>query len=308
MRLVTRSNFDGLVTAMLLNQLNLIDEMVFVHPKDVQDGKVEITANDILTNVPYVEGCGMWFDHHASELRRVKAENFTFKGDVRPANSTTRIVYDYFGGKKKFGTKLDDIMSGVDKAAAANFIKKDILYPKGWVLVSFIMDAGAQTGISSFQNYTISPYQLMEKLVKLCAEKNAIEILEDPDVQERVKRYFELNEEFQSMLKKYSTIYENVIVTDLRGVEESLPSNQFLVYALYPEQNISISIVDGSNNKVCTIACGHSVINKTSTIHVGQIMGEYGGGGQKAAGMCQVAYEGSDDVIATLVHKLIENG
>ena len=167
MRLVTRSDFDGLVTAVLLKQLNMIDDMLFVHPKDMQDGKVEITKNDILTNVPYIEGCGMWFDHHASEIKRAQEEGFTFKGEVRLADSAARVVYDYFGGQEKFGPALDDIMRGVDKADAAKFSKDDILNPTGWDLISFIMDA--RTGLGRYRDYTISNYQLMEKLVDLCA-------------------------------------------------------------------------------------------------------------------------------------------
>ncbi|WP_165763724.1 exopolyphosphatase [Halalkalibacter urbisdiaboli] len=306
MRLVTRSDFDGLVTAMLLKQLNIIDEMKFVHPKDMQDGKVEITENDILTNVPYVEGCGMWFDHHASELKRAEEEVFTFKGEVRLADSAARVVYEYFGGREKFGPHLEDIMEGVDKADSARFSKQDILYPKGWDLISFIMDA--RTGLGRYHDYTISNYQLMEKLVDLCAEKNGIEILEDPDVQERVKRYFELNKVFQDMLKEHSRIDGNVIITDLRGVEEIYPGNRFLIYALYPEQNISLWIVDGFRNQNCAIACGHSIINKTSNTHVGHLMREYGGGGHEAAGTCQVPYDQADEVIQQLIDTMKKDG
>ena len=55
-RLVTRSDFDGLVCAVLLSELELIDDILFVHPKDMQDGKIEITERDITTNLPYVPG------------------------------------------------------------------------------------------------------------------------------------------------------------------------------------------------------------------------------------------------------------
>jgi nanoRNase/pAp phosphatase (c-di-AMP/oligoRNAs hydrolase) len=299
MRLVTRSDFDGLVTAVLLKQLNMIDDMLFVHPKDMQDGKVDITKNDILTNVPYIEGCGMWFDHHASEIKRAQEEGFQFEGEVRLADSAARVVYDYFGGREKFGPALDDIMLGVDKADAAKFSKEDILNPTGWDLISFIMDA--RTGLGRYRDYRISNYQLMEKLVTLCAVHTVEEILQDPDVKERITRYYELNEQFVAMLKEYTKTDGNVIITDLRGVETIYPGNRFMVYALNPEQNVSLWIVDGFRKQNCSIACGYSIINKTCTTHVGHLMREFSGGGHQAAGTCQVPYEQANEVIDKIV-------
>lgn len=299
MRLVTRSDFDGLVTAVLLKKIGKIDEMKFVHPKDMQDGLVEVTGNDILTNVPYVPGCAMWFDHHASEVKRAKEENFSFEGEVRLADSAARVVYDYFGGREVFGPELDSLMEGVDKADAAKFSKEDILNPTGWDLLSFIMDA--RTGLGRYRDYKISNYQLMEKLVDLCSVKTVEEIIEDSDVQERVKRYFELDAQFKAMLQQYTRTEGNVIVTDLRGVEEIFPGNRFLIYALYPEQNVSLWIVDGFKKQNVAVACGHSIIHKTCTTHVGHLMREYGGGGHEAAGTCQVPYETADESIQAIV-------
>lgn len=302
LRLVTRSDFDGLVTAVLLKKKALIDEIKFVHPKDMQDGKVEINENDILTNVPYIEGCGMWFDHHASELKRSEENNFKFKGEVRIEDSASRVVYDYFGGRDEFGSGLDDIMMGVDKADAAKFSKDDILNPQGWDLVSFIMDS--RTGLGRYRDYRISNYQLMEKLVDLCAYQPVDEILKDPDVNERVVRYYELDKPFRDMLKQYTRTEKNVIITDLRGVEEIYPGNRFLIYALFPEQNVSLWIVDGFKKQNCAIACGNSILNTTNTVHIGHLMREYGGGGHQAAGTFQVAYENADETIEEVVQAL----
>ncbi|MFD0674406.1 exopolyphosphatase [Cohnella sp. GCM10027633] len=301
MRLVTRSDFDGLASAVLLKKLGMIEEMKFVHPKDMQDGTVEITANDILTNVPYVPGCGMWFDHHASEVKRVKEEGHAFKGDARIADSAARVVYDYFGGRDKFGPAFDSMMEGVDKADAAKFGKEDILDPKGWDLLSFLMDS--RTGLGRYRDYRISNYQLMEKLVELCALKTVEEILEDPDVKERVTRYFELDASFRDMLGQYTRTEGNVIITDLRGVETIYPGNRFLIYALFPEQNANLWIVDGFQKQNVSIACGHSIVNHTSAVHVGFLMREYNGGGHEAAGTCQISYEDADRVIAELTER-----
>jgi nanoRNase/pAp phosphatase (c-di-AMP/oligoRNAs hydrolase) len=301
MRLVTRSDFDGLVTAVLLKKLGMIEEMKFVHPKDMQDGLVQITENDILTNVPYVPGCGLWFDHHASEVKRAQEQGLTYKGEVRAADSAARVVYDYYGGREKFGEALDSIMEGVDKADAARFTKDEILNPQSWDLLSFIMDS--RTGLGRYRDYRISNYQLMEKLVDLCAYMTVDEIMEDPDVKERVGRYFELDASFRGMVSQHTRTEGNVIITDLRNVETIYPGNRFLIYALYPEQNVSLWIVDGFKKQNCAIACGHSIINQTCKTHIGYLMTEYGGGGHEAAGTCQVSYEAADQVIAELVNR-----
>jgi nanoRNase/pAp phosphatase (c-di-AMP/oligoRNAs hydrolase) len=301
MRLVTRSDFDGLVTAVLLKKLEMIEEIKFVHPKDMQDGTVAITNNDILTNVPFVAGCGLWFDHHASEVKRAKEEKFEYKGEVRIADSAARVVYEYYGGKEKFGTFFDNMMEGVDKADAAKFSNSDILNPKGWDLLSFVMDS--RTGLGRFRDFRISNYQLMEKLVELCLHKTVEEIMKDEDVKERVDRYFELDAPFRDMLAAHTRIDGNVIVTDLRNVEQIYPGNRFLIYALNPGQNVSLWIVDGFQKQNCAIACGHSIVNRTCEVPVGYLMREFGGGGHEAAGTCQMPYENADAVISQIIER-----
>ncbi|SDC20491.1 nanoRNase/pAp phosphatase, hydrolyzes c-di-AMP and oligoRNAs [Paenibacillus sp. UNCCL117] len=305
MRLITRSDFDGLVCAMLFKKLGMIDGMKFVHPKDMQDGLIEVTSDDILANVPYVPGCGLWFDHHSSELER-NGEQAEFEGEVRVAPSAARVVYDYYGGRERFGAGLDDIMAGVDKADAAQFSAQDILHPQGWDLLSFIMDA--RTGLGRYRDYRISNYQLMEELVDHCAHMGIEEILQLPDVQERVKRYWELDQEYRAMLAQYTRTDGNVIVTDLRNVETIYPGNRFMVYALYLDQNISIWVVDGRNKQNCVFACGHSIVNRTSQTNVGALMLEHGGGGHQAAGTCQIAYEQANEVLASLIETMKRNG
>ncbi|MBP3961572.1 exopolyphosphatase [Paenibacillus lignilyticus] len=301
MRLVTRSDFDGLVTAVLFRKLGMIDDMKFVHPKDMQDGLVEITSNDILTNVPFIEGCGLWFDHHASELKRSQEEGFTYEGEIRIADSAARVVYDFYGGRDKFGPFFDSIMEGVDKADAAKFSREDILNPQGWDLLSFIMDS--RTGLGRYRDFRISNYQLMEKLVGLCLEQSLEEIMQDEDVRQRVERYFELDALFRDMLIAHTRVEGNAIITDLRGVETIYPGNRFLVYALHPEQNVSLWIVDGFQKQNCAIACGHSIVNRSCGVQVGYLMREFGGGGHEAAGTCQVSYESADEAIEAIIQR-----
>jgi nanoRNase/pAp phosphatase (c-di-AMP/oligoRNAs hydrolase) len=297
MRLITRSDFDGIVCAMLFKKLNMVDEIKFVHPKEMQDGVIEVTDNDIIANLPFVAGCGIWFDHHSSELTR-NVPDIEYKGVNRIAPSAARVVYEYYGGKDVFGD-IDNIMAGVDKADSAQFSADDILNPKGWDLLSFIMDA--RTGLGRYRDFRISNYNLMEELVELCAVKSVEEILELPDVNERVIRYHELDQDFRSMLKQHTRTDGNVIITDLRNVETIYPGNRFMIYALHPAENISIWVVDGRAKVNCVFACGHSIINRTSKTNIGELMLAHGGGGHHAAGTCQIQYDDADKEMQSLV-------
>lgn len=304
MRLVTRSDFDGLACAVLLKTAGIMDSRLFVHPKDVQDGLIEVNANDILANIPYAEGCGLWFDHHSSEDERIKMAN-KFKGDSRPAPSAARVIYDYYGGEKIFG-HLQDMMIAVDKSDSGQLTVGEIINPQGWILLSFVMDP--RTGLGRFKDYRISNYQLMDDLIELLGKKPIEEILQLPDVAERVKRYYEQNELFKQMILKHTRTDGNVIITDLRGVDVIYSGNRFLIYSLYPEQNISVWMIDGRNKQNCVFAVGHSIIKRTSKTDVGSLMLKNGGGGHKAVGTCQVPYEKADIVLNELVSTMKKDG
>jgi hypothetical protein len=304
MRLITRSDFDGLACAVLLRTAGITDSRLFVHPKDVQDGLIEVNANDVLANIPYAEGCGLWFDHHSSEDERVKMAG-KFKGDSRPAPSAARVIYDYYGGEKIFG-HLQDMMLAVDKSDSGQLTVGEIMNPKGWILLSFVMDP--RTGLGRFKDYRISNYQLMDDLIELLGKKPIEEILQLPDVAERVKRYYEQNDLFKQMILKHTRTDENVIITDLRGVDVIYSGNRFLIYSLYPEQNISVWMIDGRNKQNCVYAVGHSIIKRTSKTDVGSLMLKYGGGGHKVVGTCQVPYEKADMVLKELVTTMKKDG
>ena len=297
MRLITRSDFDGLVCAMLIKKVMPLEEIKFVHPKDLQDGKFEANANDILTNVPHVPGCGLWFDHHATEIKRV-AETTAFQGACRFAPSAARVVYDYYGGREQFGA-IDEIMAAVDKADSAQFTLDDILRPDGWPLLSFLMDA--RTGLGRWRDYRISNYQWMMDLIDLCATTPIQDILRLPDAQERVTRYFEQDALFREMLLKNSYPSGRVIVTDVRNVDPIYTGNRFLIYALFPEQHTSIWAVNGFQNQNCVFACGHSIVNRASPVDVGSLMRRFGGGGHNAAGTCQVPHEAAEETLQELL-------
>jgi len=302
-RLVTRSDFDGLACAMMLRELNLVDEIKFVHPKDVQDGKVELTANDITTNLPYDPRVGIAFDHHESEMDRLKAQETGGKLIIDPhARSAARVVYDYYGGKKAFPNVSNELMEAVDKGDSADFTVDEILHPTGWVLLHYLMDP--RTGLGRFRQFRISNYDLMMQLISFCMEHSIDEILALPDVKERVDLYFEQSEMFVEQLKRIAVLHDKVIVLDLRNEEIIHAGNRFMIYALYPEAQISVHVAWGFRKQNTAVMIGKSIVNKASTVDIGELCLKYGGGGHHNAGTCQLENDVVDsqlpDIIAAL--------
>ena len=302
MRLVTRSDFDGLACGALLKEAGIIDHWKFVHPKDLQDGLIPITENDCLANVPYVPGCGLWFDHHSSEHERHELGG-NFKGESRLTPSCARIIYEYYGGRKRF-PQFDDLMVAVDKVDSGQLSMEDIQNPEGWVLVGFLMDP--RTGLGRWRNFTISNYQLMEQLIDACRVLTTDEILSLPDVMERIEIYYEQTELFKEMVLEYTKTDGNLIVTDLRGVDLIYTCNRFMIYSMFPEQNISAWIVSGRGGKGCAAAVGYSILNRTSTVNVGRLMLKYRGGGHENVGTCQFSDEDMEVGLPAMLRELSE--
>ncbi|GAB4271464.1 MAG: exopolyphosphatase [Candidatus Rifleibacteriota bacterium] len=304
-RLVTRSDFDGLVCAVLFKELNMIDDIKFVHPKDMQDGKIEITDRDITTNLPYVEGAHLVFDHHLSETIRNKGVRENHIIDPK-AMSAARVVYNYYGGKERFPKISEEMMAAVDKADAAQFSLEEILHPTDWVLLNYIMDP--RTGLGRFRTFRISNYQLMMELIDCCRDMTIKEILELPDVKARVDLYFEQEDKFKEQLRRCSKIYKNLIVLDLRDEEIIHAGNRFMIYALYPECNISIHVLWGFQKQNTVFAVGKSIVNRSSKTNVGELMLKYGGGGHQAAGTCQIDHDKAPKVLKELIARITQDG
>lgn len=302
MRLVTRSDFDGLICGVLLNYLGLIDDYRFAHPKDLQDGKVPVGANDVLANVPYVPGCGLWFDHHTSEAERLG--NVKYKGLSKPLPSCARVIWEFYGGHAKFPKSMDAMLAAVDKVDSADLTREDIDNPQGWVLLGFISDP--RTGLGRYRDYRISNLQLMMDLVKHCASMPIEEILALPDVAERVARYREQDGLFRAMLKERSRAEGNVIVTDLREQEEIYTGNRFLIYALFPECNVSIQAMWGLKRQNTVFTVGHSILDRGCKADIGSLMLKHGGGGHRKVGTCQVDNLKADETLQELIAALRE--
>ena len=303
MRLLTRADFDGLACAALLKEAGVIDSWKFVHPKDIQDGSEKPQQNDVLANLPYAPGCALWFDHHVSEKNRIG--EVAVEGESRLADSCARVIYDYYGGDAKLG-KFKEMIREVDKVDSGKLSADEILNPSGWILLGFIMDP--RTGLGRFRQFRISNYQLMEVLIDACRTQTIDGILANPDISERIAVYKEQDKLFREMLLKVSRVDGNVIVSDLRGVDPIYTGNRFLIYSLFPGQNISIWAVDGRGKQNCPIAVGHSILNRTSKTNVGALMLKYGGGGHRQVGTCQVPYDQADRVIAEMTEQMKKDG
>lgn len=303
-RLITRSDFDGLVCAVLLKHLEIIDDIKFVHPKDMQDGKIEVSSDDISTNLPYVEGIHLAFDHHLSEtIRNKKVSNHIIDPE---APSAARVVWDHYGALDAFPSHWQEMMEACDRGDSAQFDMEQVLNPEGWDLLNFLMDA--RTGLGRFREFRISNYNLMMDLIDYCKSHNINDIMKLPDVTERIDLYREQDELFKLQLRRCSTVHNNLIVLDLREEEIIHAGNRFVIYALFPETNISIHIMWGFKKQNTVFATGKSIFDRGSNTNVGELMLKYNGGGHQAAGTCQVPHEESEATLASLIEQINSDG
>ncbi len=301
-RLVTRSDFDGLVCAVLLRERGIISDISFVHPKDMQDGRVPITDRDITTNLPYVPGCHLAFDHHSSESTRLGGETSTNHIIDPKAASAARVVYDYYGGAAAFPRISAQMMDAVDKADSAQFTLQDILNPKGWELLSFLMDA--RTGLGRFRDFRVANYQLMMELIDYCRDHDIEQILALPDVAERAELYHAHRDLAKTQIQRRAVQYGSLVVLDLRDEDPIYATNRFTLYAMFPQCKVSIHVIWGVRQQNTAFAIGKSIIDRSSTLDIGQLCLRYGGGGHTAAGTCQVANSESEQVLSELIAEI----
>jgi oligoribonuclease NrnB/cAMP/cGMP phosphodiesterase (DHH superfamily) len=305
MRLITRSDFDGLACAVLLREVEQIESVDFVHPKDVQDGKVKVGRNDILTNLPFVQGAGLWFDHHSSEITR-NEDTVSYRGRFEIAPSAARVVYNHYGAAKL--GKYEQLLESVDRSDSAQLTTEEVTNPSGWILLSYVMDP--RTGLAYHRDYRISNRDLMTKMIDLIAQHpdDPATVLADADVKERIDRYFTQQQEFERAMREHSRVEGNVIITDLRGIGEPPTGNRFLIYTMFPEANIQVRIFDGRKGEFIVCAVGHSIFNRTSKTDVGKLMAEYGGGGHRGAGTCQLPLADAETKLAEILATIRKDG
>jgi oligoribonuclease NrnB/cAMP/cGMP phosphodiesterase (DHH superfamily) len=300
-RLFTRADFDGLVCAAILEELDIVDEITYIHPQDLQNNKIRVTENDIIANAPFIAGCGLWFDHHCSEHERLQLEG-RYTGASELAPSAAQVVYRYFENKNGYNQRLKrfkELIAKTNIIDSARFTQDDILNPQAYVLLSFLSDP--RTGLGLRHTFRTSNLELMKQMPRLLRTKSVDQILSTPDFQQRIQIYFDETERYKQILLENSCIKGHAIVIDFRDVQNPPIGNRFLEYVLHPEQNISIRVADGKNQGVTMISVGHSIINRTSQINVGSLTVRYGGGGHRQVGACQVNCIDADKIVTEIV-------
>ncbi|MDM8517306.1 exopolyphosphatase [Desulfobacterales bacterium HSG16] len=305
MRLITRCDSDGMACAVLLEEMGVVEKYKFVHPKIVQDGHIKVNDNDVLANIPYAPGCGMWFDHHSTAIEHMKQENFEFDGACRPAPSTAQVIWDYYKGDNKFDSRYRLMLDAVNRFDSGTLTREDVINPQGWILICFLLDP--RTGLGRFDDFRINSLRFVENTIRYARRMKIEEILKIPDVQARVKRYFDQQEAFIQMIEKCSEVRDNCIVINLLNEENISPGNRFLSYVLYPKQNIEIRLM-GTNKKNVVLSCGHSIFNRSSRTNVGSLMEKYGGGGHIKVGTCQIAADRWEKVLEEIVEQIQKDG
>ncbi len=298
-RLITSNDLDGVASGALLQEKDMLGDVLFAHPKEIEDGAVAVSGNDVTANLPFAEGVHLCFDHHRSEFERVGSrDDCVFDPD---AQSSARVIYNHFGGEKGLPEISQDMMREVDRASSALYSIEDIMAPEGWVLLNFILDG--RSGLRHYKEFRIPTEQLMVDLMTYCRHTPIDEILQLPDVQERLEVYTYHEEFHELQISRLSEIKGDVVVTDLRKEDKFFPGNRFMVYALYPDCRFSISIKPLDNGKV-ELAMGKSIIKSSPEVHVGNLMRECGGGGPRGAGACWVDPKEADRLVFQLLEKV----
>jgi hypothetical protein len=294
MRILTRGDMDGLTSAAFLTMVENIREIRFAHPKDVQDGKVPCTEEDIVVNLPFVPGCGMWFDHHVTESEKLE-DMGEFRGAFAVAPSTARVIYDFYKDKQSEFDKFTELLEETDKLDSGQLTQEEITVPKAWILLGLTLDP--RTGLGpEFRKY-------FRWLVEYVKEVSIEKILQHREVAKRCERVLQEQAEFKQFLKKHTSADEKVIMTDLRGVKGLPVGNRFLVYTMFPECNVEMRIFAGLGDTT-VVAVGKSIFNRSCNVNVGELCAGYGGGGHANAATCQlspdIALKAIEEIKATL--------
>ncbi|HKR66339.1 MAG TPA: exopolyphosphatase [Thermoanaerobaculia bacterium] len=301
MRLVTRGDLDGLTSAVIITMKEPIDELLLVHPQDITDKAVEIRSDDILANLPYDPRCGTWFDHHLLTPSNEKPPE-GFKGKYREAESAARLVYEYYLERDPDDAKLralEPLVTETDRLDAAQLTPDDVENPRDYILLGYTIDS--RTGLGNFDDY-------FRKLIEWLKSMSISEVLQQPEVRERVDRIRREQADFKSLLSRNSFQLNNVVVTDLREIERLPAGNRFLVYTLFPDANVSLRVHWGPRHDSVIAAVGHSIFNRTCKTSVGDLMSKFGGGGHRGAGTCVLPLSSAADAIDEILFELQANG
>jgi len=315
MRLVTRADFDGLVCGALITKFEPIEDYLYVEPKFMQDGLVEIRNGDIITNLPYHPNCTLWFDHHVTNTTPDFPKPIVLgQGGFRLAPSAARVVLEYYtelGNRRQttgnsnspeeiaefLGTaRMQHLMHEADRIDAGKLEQEDVLNPQGYVLISMTTDG---------RNAGDEPYWL--KVINLLRDATLEEMLSDPEIKRRCERIQNEQEKLRKLLLERTTYKGNVIYCDLRGVKEIPDGNRFLIFTLFPKGNIQVKVAhDSQRENTTAISVGYNIFNPTSNVNVGELLKNYGGGGHKVVGSSRVPNEQAEQAIKEILAAVTE--
>jgi hypothetical protein len=295
MRIVTRGDLDGLVSSVLLSQVEDIKDITLIHPQDITDHKFPVEPRDILVNVPFDPRCALWFDHHA---HTVMPGPGGYKGAHGMAPSVARVVFDHYGGASRF-PQYEAMVEATDRFDSANLMREDILDPKGTILLGFLIDP--RTGLNT--DFKLFFPDLVERL----REKGVDSLLKDTDLSVRVAVYRKNMTDFLSAIRAHSEVDSNVVVTDFRPLVKPPIGNRFLVYTAFPQCNVSLRVSWGPGHEFVAVNIGHSILDRSCPVDVGALCREYGGGGHRGAGACVLSPEMADLEIHDLIERLVDH-
>jgi hypothetical protein len=293
MRIVTRPDFDGIVCAVLLFEALAIKEpVVWVEPNDVQKGRVHIQNEDIVANLPYREGCALWFDHHfTNQIDK------PFKGAFRIAPSAAGIIFQYYQGS--FQRNYSQLVQAADKIDAANLTLDEVLHPEKYpyVLLSLTISNEIQPN---------EPY--WNRLVELLRAYDIHQVLKNAEVKQHCQTVVTQNDRYVDFLREHTRLHQHVSITDFRPLDNPPGGNRFLVYSLFPESAVNVRIrYEDSKRDVVVVNVGHSIFNPKCNVNVGLMLAQFDGGGHRGAGSTRGPSDKADEVIQQIINCLVKN-
>ncbi len=294
MRVLTRADLDGVVAAAMIGEMEDVHQIVFAHPRDIEDGMIQVEPGDAIANLPYAEGCVLWFDHHHA-AEHVMEMPAGVKGNVGVAPSAARLVFDYYKSIK-LERYRGDLLDQTDRLDSASLTYEDVLKPQGWIQIGMTLDPRA--GMANYDEYSLNMINM------LMEGKTITEIMEDASVKGHIKKMLSSEHNFMRTVINLTHVRGTVSVTDFREMEEPPVGNRFLVYALYTRTNVNVRVLQHRDVGKLVVAVGKSIFDKSCKMHIGELMEEFGGGGLSGAGTFPVKANEADEKIALVINKL----
>ena len=293
MRIVTRPDFDGIVCAVLINDVEPIDQPIeWVEPSEMQKGLVEVQSIDIIANLPYHPRCALWFDHHYSNRL-----SHPFDGAFEIAPSAARVVYTYYQGR--FPRDYDALVLHTDRIDAAELEMDEVLHPERhpYLMLSMTVKLDAQPA-----------YDYWNHMVELLGRMDIDRVMDDAWVRRRRQRVIEQNQAYEEILRKHTELVGPIAVSDFRSLEDVPHGNRFLVYSLFPEAVASVKIkYDDRDKRTMAIGVGHSIFNRACRVNAGLLLSQFGGGGHRGAASCRFPAEKTERYLPQILDILVNN-